>query len=402
MNPEQVRKDAILAGFGSGWGRCNQNVNDFPEYLMHKVLVVQKSSKNAVSPHHLCCTLHASFAHLSNPPLHSILPPPRPEGVRWEAGGIKLEPQECIRWEACRFESIETKGSKNVEQALQLLLNESVSLENIVKRQKNIEEFYWGLGSSCLEMKVRKSEKKRGGSKGDEKKGRGQEAFVLGMRGLVRCTNNRPVGGDAGGGVEQGGQNMLFGWTAEREMVLMDWQSEPFLSAAVLNALKQHDCGISEKKAKQIIKDNFSSFSPKNDLIEVVGDRKKMEIEGLSTAFGVASGNLEIIETNFEVVIGGKSKGNYHSLCISSTKPRYLSEFSEHLFRSLDITSSNTSLVHFLTSLKEGKQGETEEEGKKGVEVLVMESEEEEEEGFERCLEEPEEGEVIKIFGSTS
>ena len=106
---------------------------------------------------------------------------------------------------------------------------------------------------------------------------------------------------------------------------------------------------------------------------------------------------------SFEVFLDKKSKGNFYSLSISSTKPHYLSEFSQHLFHSLDISSPNTSLLHFLTSLKEsGKKGKEGKGGEKGgkssvLDVLVMESEEEEEEGFERSLEdvEVEEGEIM-------
>ena len=169
-------------------------------------------------------------------------------GGRGGGGGGK-----GVRWEACRIEPTEKKGFKNVEQALQLLLMESVTLENVMKRQE-VGEFYWVLESPCLEMRVRREEKReKGGEKGEKKKG-GAEVFVLGMRGLVRCMNGSGLGGEGGGGGGNGGDK-LFGWAGGKgEMVLMDWQSEPFLSATILNALKEENCGISEKKAKQMIK----------------------------------------------------------------------------------------------------------------------------------------------------
>ena len=43
--------------------------------------------------------------------------------------------------------------------------------------------------------------------------------------------------------------------------------------------------------------ENFSSFSPKKDLVEVIGERKVLDVNRISTSFGVASGDLQITET---------------------------------------------------------------------------------------------------------
>jgi hypothetical protein len=94
-----------------------------------------------------------------------------------------------------------------------------------------------------------------------------------------------------------------------------------------------------------------------------------MRLSTFSPILGTLSGNLEIIITDFRVSIGSQSYGEFRSYSLQSSKPSYLSSFADNLFMLLGISSSNTSMSHFLLSLPSAS-----------VERRVTEEEEEEDE----------------------
>ena len=98
--------------------------------------------------------------------------------------------------------------------------------------------------------------------------------------------------------------------------------------------------------------ESFATFRPDQDLVEVTGTKRSIRIADISTSFESPSGSLEIEEADFNVYINNESKGRFHSVLCRSSKPNYLSSFSENFYKLVDVQSPNTTWHHFLLSLR--------------------------------------------------